>query len=123
MTRWPLGVLSRQSGYLRVAILLGCLSTQFAATTVYGESGTGKSQLCREIAANKWLVDYSMAHGNMSYAQQLEAIRQVTEYSELVRKACGDNRINNEIFQAAKKGVWPDWIDSEISKLLAQLGF
>ena len=121
MNRWSLGVPSRQSGFLRVAILLGCLSIQFAATTVHAESGTGKTQLCKEIAANKWLVDYTMAHGNMSYAQQLEAIQQVTEYSELVRKACGDNRINNEIFQAAKKGVWPKWIDDEVNDLLSQL--
>jgi hypothetical protein len=99
---------------------MGALASLFAFGSVHAQTAT-KTKLCREIAANKWLLDYTMVHGNVSHAQQLEAIRQVTEYSELVRKACGDNRINNEILQAANKGGWPDWIDDEVNDLLSKL--
>jgi hypothetical protein len=95
----------------------------FLSVVTAVDAATGKdSKLCREVAANKWLLDFTMEHGNPTYEQQLEAIRQVSQYSELVRKACGDNRINNEILQSAKNGTWPDWIESEVRELLAQLG-
>jgi pilus assembly protein CpaB len=84
--------------------------------------GSTRSQDCKEAAANKWLLDYTMEHGNPSYEQTLEAVKQVAVFSEAIRKFCGDNRINNEILQSAKQGTRPHWIDFEISKLLAQLG-
>jgi hypothetical protein len=78
--------------------------------------------MCKQAAANKWLLDYSMENGNPSEEQILEAARQVSVFSEAIRKFCGDNKINNEVLQAAKQGTWPDWIDSEIRELLSQLG-
>ena len=123
--RFPAGILRSHLGCLHIALVFSCLISQFAVTTVHGQSaGTStdtKSQSCKEAAANKWLLDYTMAHGNVSQAQQLEAIRQVTTFSEAIRKFCGDNRINNELLQSANKGVWPDWIDAEINELLSQL--
>ena len=91
--------------------------------SIAASAATGKdSKLCRESAANKWLLDYVMAHGNPSYEQKLEAIRQVSEWSGLVRRTCGDNSINNEILQSAKRGSWPMWIDTEVKALLEQAG-
>ena len=114
------GTLRSPLRLLRVQIILGALASFFAFGSVHAQTAT-KTELCREVAANKWLLDYTMAHGNVSHAQQLEAIQQVTKYSELVRKACGDNRINNEILQSAKNGAWPQWIDDEVNDLISRL--
>ena len=80
-----------------------------------------RSQLCKDVAAHKWLLDFTMAHGAVTQDQRLEAIRQVAQYTELVRNACGDNRINGEINRAARAGYWPAWIENEVSALIAKL--
>ncbi len=110
---------------LSATSLLVALVTLYSAPPAYGQTsadtGSTRSQDCKEAAANKWLLDYIMEHGNPSYEQTLEVIRQVSVFSKAIRIFCGDNRINNEILQSAKQGTPPLWIDSEISKLLAQL--
>jgi len=105
--------------------LLVALVTLYSAPPAYGQTsadtGSTRSQDCKEAAANKWLLDYSMEHGNPSYEQILEAARQVSVFSEAIRKFCGDNRINDEILQSAKRGTRPSWIDREVNKLLSKL--
>ena len=77
--RFPAGILRSHLGCLHITLVFSCLISQFAVTNVHGQSaGTStdtKSQSCKEAAANKWLLDYTMAHGIVSQAQQLEAIR------------------------------------------------
>ena len=113
--------LSTLVGFSATSLLVG-LVTLHSTLPAHADTGVTRSQPCKEAAANKWLLDYAMEHGNPSEEQILEAVRQVSVFSEGIRKLCGDNRINNEILQSAKQGTWPDWIGSEISKLLAQLG-
>ena len=120
---------ARTEGYIQLT-LHNPLDPEYAPppapAPAYGQTsadtGSTSSQLCKEAAANKWLLDYTMEHGNLSEEQILEAVRQVSVFSEAIRKFCGDNRINIEILQSAKEGTRPAWIDAEISKLLAQLG-
>ncbi len=81
-------------------------------------TNNGESKLCREAAANKWLLDYSMEHIKHTQAQQIEAIRQVSVFAKAIRKYCGDNTINNEILQSAILGNKPVWIESEINVLV-----
>ena len=111
---------------LSATSLLVALITLYSVPPAYGQTsadtGSTKSQDCKEAAANKWLLDFTMEHLSPSYEQTLEAIKQVSVFSEAIRIFCGDNRINNEILQSAKQGTWPHWIDSELSKLLAQVG-
>ena len=104
---------------MSVLLALFTLSCAFSA---HADTTIARSQMCKQAAANKWLLDYSMENGNPSEEQILEAARQVSVFSEAIRKFCGDNKINNEVLQAAKQGTWPDWIDSEIRELLSQLG-
>ncbi len=73
---------------------------------------------CKMAAANKWLLDFTMANGNPTYEQRLEAIRQVSVFTEAIRVFCGSNKINNDILQAANLGIKPKWIENEINELV-----
>ena len=127
MSKTPLAVFesvkmrSALVGY-GVMSVLAALFTLTCAFWAHADTSGARSQTCKEAAANKWLLDYSMEHGNPSEEQILEAVRQVSVFSEAIRKFCGDNKVNNEILLSAKQGSWPDWIDPEIRELLSQLG-
>jgi len=77
---------------------------------------------CREAAANKWLLDFTVSHTSPSYEQQLEATRNVAVFAKAIRVFCGDNKINGQINLAAKRGVVPEWIRAEVNALAASVG-
>ncbi len=79
------------------------------------------NKMCKDAAANKWLLDYVMAHHPHSTAEQaMEASRQVSVYAKEIREYCGDSKINTEVQLAAKAGKRPTWISKEIKGLLSE---
>ncbi|MBT8084969.1 MAG: hypothetical protein KJN72_07080 [Woeseia sp.] len=81
-------------------------------------SNNDNYKLCKEAAAHKWLLDFSMANNPHTQAQQLEAIKQVSILAKAIKKFCGDNSINNEVRQSANLGRKPAWIKAEIDVLV-----
>lgn len=75
---------------------------------------------CKQTAANKWLIDFTMEHGKTTQNQKLKFIQQVATFSEGIRKLCGDNGLNFEILQSAKKKIKPKWIEPELNDLINQ---
>lgn len=79
------------------------------------------NKMCKDAAANKWLLDYVMAHHPHNTAEQtMETVRQVSDYAKEIREYCGDSRINTEVQLAAKAGKRPAWISKEIKSLLSE---
>lgn len=84
----------------------------------FRQSSSIYSQQCREAAARKWLLDYTMSHGNPSPDEVKKSLSVIPGVTAQVTKLCGNKALNNEIRMAANNKVKPTWCAAEISALL-----
>jgi hypothetical protein len=76
------------------------------------------SEECRQAAAERWIIDVTLEHGELTMDQQLEALSRTATLGERIRRDCEYDWVNKEIVRAAKLGFQPAWIQPQISALI-----
>jgi len=84
---------------------------------ITAENPKGYSTACKEIAANQWILDYSISHGTPQGDEYMRMLERGVNNSAAIRTSCGGSRVVAEVLQTAKEGVPPEWLVQQINDI------
>ena len=73
--------------------------------------------LCKEAAAHKWMLDFTVHNVPINYEQTIDATQSIITIADAVRVHCGNNKVNFNIQASAKRSIIPSWIEQEVKNL------
>jgi len=76
------------------------------------------SEACKAIAAQEWVIDYTMMHGMPDGREYVHSIDESLQNTAKIRKECGSSKIVQEVLASAKQGVPPKWLEMHVSALI-----
>jgi len=76
------------------------------------------SKACKDIAAQEWVMDYTMMHGMPEGNEYISMLDESTQNTAEIRKKCGGASIVQEVLATAKEGSPPEWLKEHVSKLI-----
>jgi len=79
--------------------------------------GNHYSTYCKEAAAQQWLTDFSMSHGEKKGRDYMALLDQGIQTSALIRQNCGGSHVVAEVLQTAQEGVPPEWLVHTLNEL------
>jgi len=81
-------------------------------------SQTKLSEACKAIAAQEWVIDYTMMHGMPDSNEYVHSIDESIQNTAEIRKICGGASIVQEILSTATEGIPPKWLEKHVSALI-----
>ncbi len=76
------------------------------------------SEACKDIAAQQWVMDYTMMHGMPEKNEYTHMLDESIQNTAEIRKKCGGASVVQEVLATATKGVPPKWLEKYVSKLI-----
>lgn len=76
------------------------------------------SKACKDIAAQQWVMNYTMLHGMPESDEYIHMLDESTQNTAEIRKKCGGASIVQEVLATAKEGSPPEWLKEQVSKLI-----
>jgi len=76
------------------------------------------SEACKAIAAQEWVMDYTMMHGMPDSNEYVHSIDESIQNTAEIREKCGSSEIVQEVLASAKQGVPPKWLEMHVSALI-----
>ncbi|MDQ6957126.1 MAG: zinc-ribbon domain-containing protein [Mariprofundaceae bacterium] len=76
------------------------------------------SKACKDIAAQQWVMDYTMMHGMPESSEYVHMLDESTQNTAEIREKCGGASIVQEVLATAKEGSPPEWLKEHVSKLI-----
>ena len=76
------------------------------------------SEACKDIAAQQWVIDYTMMHGIPEKSEYVRMLDEGVQNTAEIREKCGSSSIVQEVLATATKGVPPKWLEMHVSALI-----
>jgi len=76
------------------------------------------SEACKAIAAQEWVIDYTMMHGMPDGNEYVRSIDESIQNTAEIREKCGSSIIVQEVLASATKGTPPKWLEKHVSALI-----
>lgn len=76
------------------------------------------SEACKAIAAQEWVMDYTMMHGVPEKSEYARMLDESVQNTAEIRKKCGGANIVREVLASATKGIPPKWLEMHVSALI-----
>ena len=76
------------------------------------------SEACKAIAAQEWVMDYTMMHGMPDGSEYVRSIDESIQNTAEIREKCGSSSIVQEVLATATEGKPPKWLEQHVSALI-----
>jgi len=76
------------------------------------------SEACKSIAAQQWVMDYTMMHGMPEKSEYTRMLDESVQNTAEIRKKCGSSSIVQKVLATATKGTPPKWLEKHVSALI-----
>jgi len=76
------------------------------------------SEACKTIAAQEWVMDYTMMHGLPEKSEYVRMLDESVQNTAEIREKCGGSSIVQEVLATATKGIPPKWLEMHVSALI-----
>lgn len=76
------------------------------------------SEACKNIAAQQWVMDYTMMHGMPEKGEYTHMLDESMQNTAEIRKKCDGSNTVQEVLATATKGLPPKWLEKHVSALI-----